>query len=361
MIIKKYLIFACLILASVMSIFITGCASPVKGRGRSLFFPPPPSEPRLQFLTSISSSADVLYVSPFKRFIMGPPKVFPIRKPQGVRMKDGKIYVCDTSFGLVLVADLVGRSFYPMPTVGGGSLIKPIRMDFGEDGNIYVADVSKRQVAVYGSDSVCRWLISGVGRSMKPTDVLVHEGMVYIADLSKPAVQVYDKKTHMLIAEIPNEKSQKLEKESLYQPLSLAMYEDGSGLLVSDIGGFRIQHYDLNGNYVKTIGGHGDLPGQLARPKGIALDREGRLYVADGSLEVVQIFNKDGTLLSYFGGKGSPATLVLPADVEINYDGVEFFREYIDPDFDVEYLVLVTSQFGPRKVSVFGYGRMKNQ
>ena len=48
--------------------------------------------------------------------------------------------------------------------------------------------------------------------------------------------------------------------------------------------------------------------------------------------------------------------LNLPADVSISYDGVELFQEYADKDFVIEYLVLVTNQYGPWKVNVYGFG-----
>jgi hypothetical protein len=61
-----------------------------------------------------------------------------------------------------------------------------------------------------------------------------------------------------------------------------------------------------------------------------------------------------------FGQPGQlPGDLQLPAKVAIDYDNLRFFQKYVHPDFQAEYLVLVTSQFGPRLVSAFAFGRQK--
>jgi hypothetical protein len=43
----------------------------------------------------------------------------------------------------------------------------------------------------------------------------------------------------------------------------------------------------------------------MFRPKGIGVDSEGHLYVVDGLWGVVQIFDRDGRLLYYFGAHGT--------------------------------------------------------
>jgi hypothetical protein len=47
--------------------------------------------------------------------------------------------------------------------------------------------------------------------------------------------------------------------------------------------------------------------------------------------------------------------LNLPAKVVIDYDNVGLFADRIAPGDKVEYRVLVTSQYGANKVSVFGF------
>ena len=94
---------------------------------------------------------------------------------------------------------------------------------------------------------------------------------------------------------------------------------------------------------------------QMVRPKGIAVDRESNLYVVDAGIENTQIFNKEGKLLMYFGGTyEGPGGMWLPAKITIDYYNMKYFQKYVDPDFVLKYLILVTNQFGPDKLNVYG-------
>ena len=62
----------------------------------------------------------------------------------------------------------------------------------------------------------------------------------------------------------------------------------------------------------------------------------------------------------FFGGPGAARDSVnLPTVVKIDYENVSYFERYAAPNFDIEYLVLVASQFGVNKVTVFGFGSLR--
>jgi hypothetical protein len=62
----------------------------------------------------------------------------------------------------------------------------------------------------------------------------------------------------------------------------------------------------------------------------------------------------------FFGQPGNtPSDLNLPADVWIDYDNIKYFQSYVHPQFKLEYVILVTSQYGANKINVFGFGRMQ--
>jgi hypothetical protein len=42
--------------------------------------------------------------------------------------------------------------------------------------------------------------------------------------------------------------------------------------------------------------------------------------------------------------------------VAISYEGIEHFAARASPDFRIEYLVFVSSQLGPNKINVYGFG-----
>ena len=73
---------------------------------------------------------------------------------------------------------------------------------------------------------------------------------------------------------------------------------------------------------------------------------------------MVQIFDGDGELLMFFGEPREGAfSLILPAHVHVSKTLIPYFMPFAAPSFDLEYVVLVTSQYGEHKVSVFGIGR----
>jgi len=84
--------------------------------------------------------------------------------------------------------------------------------------------------------------------------------------------------------------------------------------------------------------------------------------VVDAAFENVQIFNSSGQLLMYFGGPySSPGDMWLPAGVAVDYSNLDYFNKYVDPEFELQYLVYVTNQYGPGKIGVYGFVKIKEQ
>ena len=334
-----------------------GCATPPPREAPApLFYPPPPETARLQFLTSYSGAEDLgRSYSPFLTFLVGPPPpAEPLVKPYGVSLSRGKIYACDTVSRSVAVFDLDARRFRHWTPRGEGRLQTPINLSVAADGTIYVADARRGQVLIFDAAGAYRGAV-GHPADMKPTDVAVTDDRLYVADLLHHRVAVHDRDTLALRFTIPRDSAD--ETARLFSPTNLSL-DAGNRLYVTDSGAFRVQQYDADGQYLRTIGAHGDGPGQFARPKGLAVDRNGLLYVVDAAMQAVQVFDPAGRLLMHFGRPGaSAAPLSLPADVYIDYDHVDRFAAYTAPGFEVEYLVLVSSQYGERKISVYGFGR----
>jgi DNA-binding beta-propeller fold protein YncE len=272
-------------------------------------------------------------------------------------LKDGKLYVCDTMASCIQVFDLVKRRSRNFAPRGEGRIQTPINITIDTDGTRYVTDTGRNQVLIFSKDDGYVGAIGTTGE-MKPTDVAVTPDRLYVTDVKGHGVRVYSKADRKLMFTIPRDA--KPGKEGLYSPTNLAIDKQGR-LLVSDLGAFAVQVYDLDGKYLRTIGQQGVAPGLFARPKGIAVDREGRVYVVDASTQVVQLFDPEGRLLMYFGQAGSSTEgeLYLPAAVKVDYDNVSLFQKKAAPGFKIEYLILVTSQFGDRKISVYGFGSRK--
>ncbi len=341
-------------------LLLAGCATtPPEGQGReAVFYPLPPDEPRVQFLTSFSDSSAVLARrGGFKAFVLGRQPVEPIVKPYGLEVWRDRLYLCDTVLGALVVLDLKEKKFRRVRPEGAGRLAEPINLAIDGDGTKYVADAGRGVVVILDAGDRYAGLLAAEG-GMKPTDVAIGAERLYVTDLQRHRVTVWDKAGRTLLGAIPQPEDGR-EEARLFSPVNLALDREGS-LYVSDMGASRVQKYDRRGRFVRSFGSPGTGPGQLVRPKGIDLDEEGRLYVTDAATEQVQIFDPEGNLLLFFGEpRGEEAFLSLPAGVRVDTTLLPRFRPLADPSFTLERIVLVSSQYGDRKISVFGIGRRK--
>jgi DNA-binding beta-propeller fold protein YncE len=93
--------------------------------------------------------------------------------------------------------------------------------------------------------------------------------------------------------------------------------------------------FDSEGKFVKTFGAIGRQTGQFSRPKEIAIDGTGNVYVVDTAFGNFQIFDREGRLLLDVGTRGNtdaPARFMLPSGIAVDVDGRvymvdQFFRK----------------------------------
>ena len=279
-------------------------------------------------------------------------------KPYGAAAGNKRIYVCDTDLNAVLVVDLQARRFQILAAQGKGTLEEPLNISVDADGNLYVTDVGRNQVVIFDKNG---GYIAALGKQgeMKPRDAVASANRIYVANLQKHDIHVFDKKTRNLLFDIPHSEDATNQIRGLFTPTNLALDSKGR-LYVGDTGAFRVQVYDADGTYLRSVGEMGDSLGQFARVKGVAVDRENRLYAVDAMSKVVQIFDGQGRLLTWFDDPESGSVAqTLPSKVVVDYDDAGFFQSYAAPNFKIEFLVIVINQLGPHMVSIFGFGQMK--
>jgi DNA-binding beta-propeller fold protein YncE len=323
-----------------------------------VFFPPLPEEPRIQFLTGLSDYQDFAPTAKwsFKDFVMGKEDMGRrrVEKPYGVAIRDGIIYVCDTQKNVITALDIAGEGFWNIKSERERKIIKPINIVVTEDGSKYIADAMLGEVIVLDRDD--NLVVTLKSDDIKrPTGVAVYKDKIFVVCIKNDRVVVFEKGSWKQLYTFG--KKGKKPGEFL-MPSNLTVDGDGN-IYVSETFGYRIQKLTADGTPLKIFGqGLGDSPGQFARLRGVAVDREGRIYCADAMNNVVQVFDQENRLLLFFGQPGeTPGCLTLPAQVIVDYDNVALFEKYASPDFKVEYLVIITSQFGTRMVNVFGFGR----
>lgn len=321
-----------------------------------VIYPAPPAETKIQYLTSISVSTDFSKKqSAFNKFLFGAEEARPIVKPYGITVHGSKIYICDSGIRGIEILDLGEQSFEYFIPGGKGQLQLPINCHVDSEGKLYIADGNRRQVVIF--DQELNYLDAfTLEEEAKPTDIYVDESRIWVTALDKHSIYVYDKTNLNYIASLPQRTTQT--GVHLYQPANISI--NNKLIYISDIGACKIHVFNTDMDYLHSFGEVGKGFGQFTRPKGLCADNDGNIYVVDAAFENVQIFDPEGKLLMYFGGTyTAPGGMWLPADVTIDYNNLEYFSEYVDGSFDLQYLIFVTNQYGPDKISVYGFVNSK--
>ncbi len=339
----------------IISLILISCIQQPTGiniQDELVIYPSPPAKTRIQYLTSFSSSTDFAgKQTGFKKFLFGEESPLPIVKPYGLAVYGSKIYICDTGIRGLIILDCNDNSFEYFIPGGKGELQLPINCDIDHKGNIFIADGNRRQIVIF--DSNLNYLAAfSPENDSRPTDVKVDSNNIWVTASDKHAIHIYDILDYSLKKVFP-EASQN-DEEYLYQPLNIELA--GQKLFVTDLGDCKIKVFDYGSDYITSFGGTGNGLGQFTRPKGLACDKEGNVYIVDAAFENIQIFNDEQELLLHFGGTYTgPGGMWLPADVCIDYNNFEYFSSYVDPGFKLEYLIYVSNQYGPDKISVYGF------
>ncbi|MBW2733759.1 MAG: hypothetical protein JRH20_15330 [Deltaproteobacteria bacterium] len=279
-------------------------------------------------------------------------------KPYAAICHKGKLFISDTGSHTIHVVDLKRKRFTRLSGDSHmGKLKVPINMAFDSKGSLFVADTGRKEVMVY--DHKGRHVRSmGRGLGLVPSGVAIRGEELVVSDVKKHKIYVLNKETGAKIREFGGPGATP-GKTSF--PTNVAL--DGPGnIYVSEPITGRVQKFSSQGDLLTTFGSLGKGIGQLVRPKGVAVDSAGRVWIVDAANQHVQIFNKEGKLLLFFGGNtGKPGGLYLPAGIHVSRDkeSLAAMDRYIASDFHVEALVVVVSQYGPRRITIYGFGKKK--
>jgi len=131
------------------------------------------------------------------------------------------------------------------------------------------------------------------------------QGNVWLADIGLHVVRKFSPSGEVLLTlGTPGEKG--CDATHLYMPTDMAITPQGDVFVSDGYGNARVVHFDKQGKFVKAWGELGSRPGQFSLVHAIALDSQGKLYVADRNNVRVQVFNQDGKLLDVWSDVITP-------------------------------------------------------
>jgi DNA-binding beta-propeller fold protein YncE len=154
----------------------------------------------------------------------------------------------------------------------------------GEGHAVRVYDLAGKPVATWGRKG------AGPGEFFFPTFVAVRDGKLYVADTLNARVQVLDAGTGEPVA-VVGERGDRI--GNFDKPKGLA-FDTFGNLYVADSFWSNVQIFNARGQVLLFFGGRGDSPGFLSNPAGIAIDAKNRIYVANPlnfRIEIYQLVN----------------------------------------------------------------------
>ena len=313
---------------------LASCVSappPAPPKAAPLVFPQPPDEPRYVFERSIYGSADVLSEESggeLRRMITGEGRTSEgLAKPYAVAVHQGRVFVSDSAERFIKVFDFARGRYYKIGEDEPGRIVKPLGIDVDRNGQLYVADVTARDIKIFNAEGKYQRSIGGPKWFDRLSSVTVDpEGKrIYVVDIggvssTNHRVRVFDAVSGAHLQDIGTRGAGPGE---LNLPRDVAIGKDGR-LYVVDGGNFRIQVFSAEGKFLKSFGALGKQYGQFARPKEIATDAQGNVYVVDSAFGNFQVFTADGELLMFVGDRSErdgPGKYMLPSGIYVDEDG----------------------------------------
>lgn len=255
----------------------------------------------------------------------------------------GNIYIADEEAKTVTVLDQYGNKLF---VIGGSDIPRSVAVDTQQ--RIYVgykADEQPGYVSVFDpSGQFLRYLGSGPGEFGLPGDIAVSlgTGKVYVLDSIQNMVKVYDSGGNAVSDGQGNpfhiggfgqyDGYNATSNPGKFDfPSGIAVDDIRQEVLVSDQSNYRVQIFDMNGAFRTAFGKHApdtswsfgnpkyDLRGKFSSIRGLVVDKEGRIYVADAFQGSVQVLDRTGAHLTFIGQQGDGAgQLDVPVDVTID-------------------------------------------
>jgi DNA-binding beta-propeller fold protein YncE len=231
---------------------------------------------------------------------------FQLNQPYGIAIDSkGNAYVADPKVGAIFIFNTDTRDVELIKNGAHAHFVRIIGLAMDDSDRLFVSDPGLRHILVFSKDHKAEDVITEGLTEPSGLAIDTQNRLLYVTDVELDQVFVFDADSFKLLRKIgtTGHKHELTSPGDFAKPTGIAVDKEGN-LYVADTLNNRIEIFDPDGNFISTFGKNGDGPGYFARPKGVAIDSDGHVWVADGAQDRVQVFTKEGQLLIAFGGHG---------------------------------------------------------
>jgi DNA-binding beta-propeller fold protein YncE len=282
---------------------LASCATTeVAGPPKRFFWPPEPDEPKIEWIAAYYGDIDILQKS-LMSALGGDESSIRFLRPISVAGDgEGSFVVSDQELGQVFMFNTNKHTAAPLGgSTDAATFIMPSGVAVDAVGNFYIADNSSRKVFVVSGNNVILRVLDFSARVKSIGSIAIDRvrGIMVLPDA---------KDGKLLLCTLAGEIRSTIEDKSHFSfPNAVAVASDGS-IFIADSFNATIVHFSSDGKYIKSFGKRGDTPGDLTLATGIAIDGEDHVYVTDGRMHNVTIFDIAGNSLLVVGGQFSIRT-----------------------------------------------------
>ncbi|HMF31356.1 MAG TPA: 6-bladed beta-propeller, partial [Candidatus Lokiarchaeia archaeon] len=257
----------------------------------------------------------------------------------GVGTSDGLFYmpigVTTNSTGAVFVTDQLNNRIQVFNPMGSflnkwgagldghfaGSQSFPMGIAVNKTGYIYVADPANNRVDIFSPTGQFVQKFGGMSVFSYPCGIALNlTGNVYVTDYAGDRVQVFNQTGQLITAwggTVGANPGQ------FHYPVGIAI-NSNSDAYIADLLNYRVQAFSSSGAYERMWGTQelGTMPpfsdGTFKTPYRLAIDGNDNVYVADATLERIQVFASTGTFLSQWASTSYPLQFFFPMAIAVN-------------------------------------------
>jgi len=195
----------------------------------------------------------------------------------------------------------------------GWNLAETPAVSVDAEENVYVFHRGEHPIMVFDKDGkFLRSFGDGVYASTHGLRV-DKEGNIWTTDVENHVVLKMDNKGRIRM--VLGRRGVAEEADDRFKmPTDVAISSNGDIYISDGYGNSRIVQLSKDGRFIRAWGKRGTGPGEFNTPHSIALDKQGRVYVADRENFRIQVFDSEGKFLQQWSHVGSPWGLFITED-----------------------------------------------